>query len=500
MKKNILWVITVMTLMTGCAGRGQAGKDQEEVEVDDSASIALEETQDTVPQPVFASLLFDKSIIVYYWTDYQEPLTTQINPENYEDCHKEWERLERFRRNASAYTYLILEDGTTAKVTFREEHLLDPDGKPIEAGVIHHCPGIPNSGASYDLVEATNKLPEWGNGVIVTDDFLSNHRQLTLSKAPDLWDGCEPLPADIVKQLEKKYQMKAETTKLLRRIDNRYTYGTVQFKGEWKNAPKNKDYPDRRQCLAVNVLADGQKLYVNEEAGYYESEDYYGWNADDGGVYSGCPLIAAFEGNDGLTLYYYHPACESHNVGVFTLQGDRLMTTVSECFQSLVDEELPVWKKDIAEMQRIYVNEEPEKRSGVKFSKWAHVGIDYNNEWIWVAAEDESTAGALFIRDNDRFQLVTALDKDNQASRGMKGEVSYLCIEGPEGGSLWFKQIFTYRKGKQVDFFSCILDDGEMDSCALNGTEISPMEGEAFLQALPQLKALSDFALFRTIE
>jgi len=31
-------------------------------------------------------------------------------------------------------------------------------------------------------------------------------------------------------------------------------------------------------------------------------------------------------------------------------------------FQSLVDEETPVWKRDIAEMQKLYVDDNPHER------------------------------------------------------------------------------------------------------------------------------------------
>lgn len=477
--------IAVMTLMTGCTGRGQAGKSQADMAANDSADIAAEEQHDTVPQPMFVTALSDNDVLLYYWTGLNEPVKDEYNAEDFDAIHKDWVRQETFRRNAAAYTHLILSDGTACKVKFREEHITNPDGDTIEVGVIHYRPEVPNCGAYLDAVAQEIKASE--AGVIVTDEYLNSHQPLTVSDVDNSWENVTPMPTDIVKKLEQEYGMKASRSQLLSRIGEDYTYGYVQFKGEWKNAPKNRDFPDRRHCLAVDVLSDGQKLYVHEQKGYYESEDDFGWNVDDVGEYLGCSLIAAFQSNDGLSLCYYRAACESLTVGIFSAEGERLKETFETSYYSMIDEDIPVWKSDIAEMQRLFIASNPESLKGTRFTQWAHIAIDYSNEWIWMK-DAKADRGAIFQRKEGKFKLIAQLPPNRTPLVAHWNATDYLLIKETPGGDAWHNDLYVFANGELTDHFHSLCDADGIKVCEMNGQEVDPEIGQVYMNKLPEFQ------------
>ena len=497
MKKLIFVAVCAMAVMIGCKNKGQTAP----ADSKDSLTAVIDsiiEENDTTPLPMFLIGDDGKYMQMLYWISINEPDKEAYQNEcgtldGFETCHKSWELQDMFRRNAAQYTNLLVND-KTVKVKFIDEVLKDPDGNQPSIGQIHGREGIPSLCARFDFADAKNKGESGWGSVIVTDSYLQSRKRLTIKSCAN--DYVYPkLPDDIVKQLEKAYGMKANSSSKLNIIDNRYIHGTIEFKGEYKNAPKDKYDEDRKFALALEVLIDSGKVYKMEKLGYYSPEYGSTWNADADGYISN-DIVAAFEGPKGLELCYTHGAPESYCVGMIYLRDGKLIEHEYEMFQTLVDEETPVWKKDIAEMQKLFDADETTDVD-VKFTKWAHCYIDYSNEWIWLRDKDDAY-GAFFIRENGKFKLIAVETPKLKPSMGEKGDMHYLSISGSAGGPSIYSQIFGFKNGKQVEHFTALFVYGEIDGCELNGKELSKEAGQAYCDKLPESKEIN--AYFKDID
>jgi hypothetical protein len=276
-------------------------------------------------------------------------------------------------------------------------------------------------------------------------------------------------------------------------IGDRYIWGSLQFKGAYANAPKDPYDKDRKSALALDVVIDGEKVYVHEELGYYD--DNYGatWNADDDGEYVGCQIIEAFEGPKGLELCYRRDAPESTAVGMFYLRGEQLVQLTYETYHNMVDEQRPIWKSDLAKMQQLFLDADPNEYKGIKLTKWAHTFVDYSNDWLWLR-DQKDEYGAFFIRNDDgSFQLVAVETPRLKPSRMQKGDTSYLRISGSAGGPATYSEIYAFRNGKQVERFTALFVYGEIDDCSLNGKTLIKEEGQAYLDNLPEAQEMTAY-------
>lgn len=448
--------------------------------------------------PVFVTCLQNNYVMANYWTNLDDPNgLDEADKESLESLIKDWNRQETFRKNASAYTNLISQNGKGSKVKFRKELITDPDGNALWPGILHYHPDIPTCCAIYDVV-GPSEIEEFRHGVIVTDEYLNKHRLLPLSEIQSGWESETPLPAETVQALEQHYGMEANLSKQLCRIGDGYIYGFVQFKGEWKDAPKRQYQPDSKSCLAVDVLADGKELYVKEQIGYYESEADFGWNVDDEGLYSGYPVIAAFQGVEGPVLCCIHEAPESLWVGVYNAVDGRLDKEFVAGYQSMIDEEIPVWKSDIATMERLYYANDSENGRNTKFTQWGHVYVRNGGEIIWANNGGENLTGAIFQRRDGKLRLIAETARNRKPASGMKGDKGYLSVSGYAGGPSWYREIYVFQDGQLVETFNCLEVYGNIDGCTLNGVEISSEEGNAYIDNLPEFEALPHY--FNTME
>lgn len=486
MKNLVLFTLGAMAFITSCSSTSKKQADTAENTV---VGDSIVESQDDVLQPMFVIAENERTVMLHYWSYFEEPvLNLEENGDFFEDNHKSWAWQEQFRQNTSKYTTLIMEDGKGIfGVKYREEQTINPDGETICPGELHFRPECPNSGAYLDIVDEDIEIEGMNNGVIVSDDFLKSHKLLHMESNHRPWDNDNPLPANIIKQLEEEYQMKASRSYVLSRIDKKYTYGLLQFEGscDWKEAPDYMYDPNVKQCLAVDVLSDCEKLYVNERIGSYYSENDFGWNVDDGGIYSGRPIIAAFEGDDGsLTLCFHHNAAESFLVGIYATKGERLVEKFSTCYYSIIDEDKPVWKTEVAEMQRMYMEQDPAEHKNVKFTNWSQGYIDYDSEWIWIK-DDECSSSAIFLRIDGELRYITEVGQNQKPTRGIKDDINYLRISGSAGGPAWNIEIYAFRNGEIIERFNCLEVAGELESCFLDGVQISIKEGQDYLYGLP---------------
>lgn len=483
--------ICVMAVMISCKNKGQTApadsKDSLEAVID-----SIIEENDTTPLPMFLIGGDGKYRHMLYWTTIEEPQKSEGEEEYYENYHKSWELQEMFRRNAALYTNLLIGGDKVTKVKFVDEVLKDPDGNTPSIGQIHGREEIPSLCARFTYASPKDKNGDdsgWGS-VIVTDSYLNTRRLLSIKSCAKNSDYPK-LDADVIKQLEKEYGMKARTSSKIAVIDNRYIHGTVEFEGEYKNAPKDPNDDDRKFALAVELLIDSTKVYKLEKLGYYSPEWGTAWNADADGYISN-DIVAAFEGPKGLELCYTHSAPESYCVGMIYLRDGKLIEHEYDMFQSLVDEETPVWKRDIAEMQKLYVDDNPHEREDVKFTKYSFVYFDYDNQWIWMRDQQDEN-GAFFLKKDDKFKLIAVETAKMKPSYANKDGVGYLRLSGSAGGPSQYVEIYTFKDGKRTEYFTALLVAGEIDGCSLNGRDISVGAGQAYLAKLPQFKEITAF-------
>ena len=495
MKKICFVAICLMALVISCKQKGQTAP----ADGSDSLTAVIDsiiEENDSTPMPMY--LMYNdegRYMLMLYWTNIEEPKKAEDDNEYFDDWHQSWALQEMFRHNAAEYTNLLTDNGI-AKVKFVDEVLKDPDGNTPSTGEIHGRDDIPSLCARFEYVNKKDMTGDMG-GVVVTDSYLKTRKRLDIKYDQSEWNKPTPLPDAAVKKLEKRYGMKVESMRLMATFGEDYVWGKLQFKGECKNAPKNKYDPDMRQSLALDVLIKGDEVFANEDYGYYD-ESGSTWNADDDGEYVGCNILAAFEGPKGLELFYRRNAPESVALGMFYQRGDQLIQHCYEIYHVMIDEEIPVWKKDFAEMKKLFLADDPHENKDVDLTKWAHCYIDYDNEWIWLRdAKDEY--GAIFIRDdNGKFKLIATETPKLKFSRMSKGDTYYLLLSGSAGGPSTYSEVFAFKNGKQIEHFNALFVYGEIDGCELNGRELSKEAGQAYYDNLPESKTFDVY--FHDIE
>ena len=496
MKKLMLVAICAMAVMISCKNKGQTAP----ADSNDSLNAVIDsiiEENDTTPLPMFLIGNDSKYMQMLYWADVEEPKKGDDDDDYFEVSHKRWELQEMFRRNAALYTNLIVGGDKITKVKFIDEVLKDPDGNRPSIGQIHGRDEIPSLCARFDYANAKDKKGEgsgWGT-VIVTDSYLNTRRLLPLKSCAKNYEYPK-LDAAVVKQLEKEYGMKARSSSKIAIIDNRYIHGTVEFEGEYKNAPKDPDDPDRKFGLAVELLIDSAKVYKLEELGYYSPEWGTTWNADADGYISN-DIVAAFEGPKGLELCYTHGAPESFCIGMIYLRDGKLIEHQYEMFQTMVDEEIPVWKRDIAEMRKLYVDDSPNEREDVKLTKYAFFYLDYDNQWIWMRDQQDEN-GAFFLKKDGKFKLIAVETPKMKPSTAEKDGVGYLRLSGSAGGPSQYVEIYAFKDGKRKEYFTALFVAGEIDGCGLNDRDISVEAGKAYLAKLPKFEEMPGY--FKNIE
>ena len=486
MKKLMLLAICAMAVMISCKQKGQTAP----ADSTDSVTAVIDsiiEENDTTPMPMFLMGEDAQYALMLYWSNIEEPKKNEEYPEYFEAEHQRWALQDMFRRNKEQYTNMLMDD-KFVKIKFIDEVLKDPDGDLPSTGEIHRKE-IPSLCARFDFANPKDKKKtdygyNWGT-VIVTDAYLQSRKLLPIKSFEHEWDKEDPLPATVVKQLEQRYGMQAMRSELMCNIGDSCQYGSIQFKGEYKNGPK-EGYDEERKCaLALDVLICGDKIYANEQYGYMFSETDYSWNADDEGRYVGCNLLAAFEGPKGLELCYYRGAPESSTVGMFYLRNSKLIEHEYECYHNMVDEQPPVWRSDIAEMRRLYLANDPQEHKGTQLTKYGHCFIDYDNEWLWMR-DSLDQHGAFYLRKDGKLQLIAVETPRLKPTRMEKGGIYYLQLSGSAGGPATYAEIHAFKDGRQIETFTVLSIYGEIDECSLNGKTISKEAGQAWLDKLPK--------------
>jgi hypothetical protein len=176
---------------------------------------------------------------------------------------------------------------------------------------------------------------------------------------------------------------------------------------------------------------------------------------------------------------------------MFYIRGGQLIKHLYETYHNMIDEEEPVWKSDLAEMEKMVIKTNPGEYKGLHFTKWTHVWIPYGpDEVIWIH-DKKDEYGAFFSRDDKgQFHLIAMETPRQKPSKVSKDNTGYLVLSGSAGGPATFTEMIGFKNGQQADHFTVLKIAGEIDECSHNGKTISNEEGQAFLNGLPEMEKM----------
>ena len=261
--KKVFWLaLCMMTVVYGCKNKGKAGSPENDN--DEAIEASVDGNGDHVPMPMFLITADEHYRMMLYWIGVEEPVKTDDTEEYFDEVFSSWKIQEQFRKHAAEYTNLLA-GNKYVKVRYVDEVLKNPDGNPASVGEIHGRPQIPAQCARFELVNPKDADEENIGWIIVTDSYLKSRKRLDI-KLPT-GEDYPPLPSSVVKKLEKQYGMKALRSTKGGVIGGRYTFGSLQFEGEYK-VPLS-DENDDQKSLALEVLIDGDDVYTVEKVGYY---------------------------------------------------------------------------------------------------------------------------------------------------------------------------------------------------------------------------------------
>ena len=475
MKKIIFVALAAMlTLACGNKGKSADAADGDSLAVD---STVAEAAPDTTPKPMFLYALGNNYMQMVYWTGVKEPQKTKDNAEYFDESHHYWALQEGFRRNAAQYTKMLI-SSKLVDIKYIGESLKNPDGEEMYGGELHGRESIPSPGLRYAFANDKDKRKDLGGFyIVVTESYLQSRKLLDMKSVNN-----QRMPKEVVKQLETEYKMKASRSKLVCKTD-RYSYGIVQFEGAYRT---KKEYGETRQtALALEVLTDGDKVYSYPVEGYYEPKLGPTWNVDDDGEYIPS-YITAFEGPNGLECCYEHGAPESLTVGMFYIVNGKMVMEEYEMYHVLIDENVPLWKKDIAQMRKLYEAKDRDNKN-YKLTKYRYLYLDndYDHPQVWMRAADDKH-GAIFINTNGKWQLIgTEDERTGVVFRQTRNNVGYLQFGTPAGGPSWYTQMFEISKGRILHRFNVLEVYGEIDECHLDGKALSKEQGRQYIDNLP---------------
>ena len=473
----MMLALGALMLMAGCKDKGRATA--EVAAASDSTGTKGQPAvapNDTTPLPMFLCCFDKEHMQVAYWYQLEKPKNTENeSEEQFRKSHEEWYVQDAVRRNRALYTKLFLDEKNIVDIRYAGEVLTTPDGNEAYYGTLHSRASIPMQGLRYELTDPDVEIDNLEGAllVMVTDDYLKSRKQLECTYD----EQTKAFPPSVLEKLEKQYGMTVSQSMMVCHIDGRYDFGMVQFK------PKDK------QVLALEVLVDGSQVYSYPVKGYYESETSFGWNVDDEGEYNPSSIEMAFMGPHGLELCYKRFCVESLGVGLFRLHDGQFTREQYTLYQyNIPDEKAPLWKRDAAQMRKLYLEHDPHENKGRELTKYFFVDIDNDGfEEYWLRDKDEKQ-GALFTCRQGKIALIGIDDGRRQVSfRRGKGGTGYAVIAGSAGGPSMYYEVYKIDHSQVTQRFTALEIYGEMSECTLNGNKISPERGTKYLKSLPKV-------------
>ena len=478
---RFLLTVAAALLLAGCGNKTVKGGDSDSLAVANSTEAAVQST----PMPMFLYYFKPSAMQVVYWTETEEPVKSEDNAEYFDSWHDTWAQQEMVRRNAKDYTKMLIGGNKLVDIKALDEVLTNPDGEKMYSGELHSRPSIPAPGMRFALVnESDAPEREWDYGelfVILPKDYLASRKMLNIVYIEEE----KPLPKEVVKKMEQRYGMKATRSVANCTIAGRYTFGGMQFDGEYKAVKKDKG-DDSKHALALELLIDGDSIMVLEKIGYYEESYGPTWNADDGGEYFVSTVMAAFEGPDGLELCYEHGAPESRTVGMITMTNGQLEENEYVCYHALIDEQTPLWKKDVAKMQQLY-QEDDSDDDKVDLTRYDFIDIDDDGyEEVWMRGKDDKHGAFFTYRDGETALIGVESARKSPTFFQASDKHGFLRLSGPAGGPSWYTEIYELKNSRVVHRITMLEIYGEIDEAGMDDHDMSKEDCEKYVKALPQ--------------
>ena len=476
MKRILLFALAALT-WAACGNKTTKADDADSTAVSDSAAIA-EEQNDTTPLPMFLYYMNPSYMQTVYWTGVEQPKKDKDNADYFDGIYASWSLQEMSRRNAAGYTKMQM-GGKWVDIKYIGELLKNPDGEVMYGGELHGRSSIPSPGLKYAFVnpkDAPKKDYDYGEFyLIVHQDYLASRKMLKCT----YMESEKPLPQAVVKKMEQQYNMKAKRSQFCAKMEGGYTQGYIQFDGEYKGAPKdpNRDF---KSALALELIIKGDTIYTEEVLGYYDEESKTcTWNADDGGDYCSVGIHAVFEGPKGLEICYERGAPESRTVGMWFLHDGKIDNLQYECYHSMIDEQTPLWKKDIAQMRKLFA-----ASSKGTLTKYQFLYLDDDNiEEIWMRSQDDK-CGAIFTFKDRKPQLI-AIEDDKTGIAFYQGNGKGAIQITSENGNFKTTKLYVIKGSQVIERFSMQDLDGEITDSKLNGKTLTKWEAADYLDKTP---------------
>jgi len=490
MKKLAILTLCLLALTTACNNMGKtaAGTDGDSVVVD---YVEVADT-DSVPMPVFLYYMTPEHMQVVYWIEMQEPTREGYGVNgmlaSFEQSHASWVVQDMARKYAKGYTKLLSE-GKYFNIKYIGETLTDPDGKEMFGGELHSKVTIPSPGLKYAFPDTSKAVKADYNEMflILHDDYLKSYKMLRQKQLSD-WENEKPFPKAVEQQLEKKYGLTVKRSMQSVRLGDRYAYGIVQF------------YPKGKKVLALEVLTDSSRVYAIPIEGSYDRnyENSY-WNVDDGGVYSPSDVLGAFEGPGGLQVYVVHQSPESWTTGMFKLHEGAFQYQQYAVYHAMVDEQSPLWEKDLAQMRKLYLAEDPNENALYTLEKYDVIDVDEDGiEEFWLRDNDDRH-GAIFTSKGGKVELIgTENGRMELSFLQTRDGVGYVKVSGSAGGPMLYTQVIEIKNSKVRHRVATLETNGVINECTFDGKPYDTEEGAAYINALPE--AHKPFVYFKEID
>ena len=493
MKKSLIVAIGALALMAAC--KGNKTEPQDSTTTDSLTTDSIIAMADTTPPPAFLYYYSPDNMTVLYWRNVESPDFTADTEEDKairDEMMANWQLQDRIRRNAATYTRLYLDNEHYETVSYVDEQLKNPDGGDLPYGIIHNQWNR-GAGLNYAFKNPNNELfkqVEYGGlFVLISDLYLKTHKMLDIEGfgSDDEEEYKEyPMPKDILDKLTKQYGLKVDRSVKYCLIGKRYIYGVVQFK------------PKGDKVMALDVIYDQKddKLYLREDEAPYNKEDNNStWNVDDGGIFYCSDIAMAFDGPNGLEIAFTDSAPESLTMGLLFLSGKEIKRVDYDSFYVYVDEGKPFWKKDFAELVKLYNADDHDNKYNT-LTKWAWIDIDNDDiDEIWLR-DKEGKAGAFFSMKDGKPKLICT------EGNGMTATVydGHICISGPAGGPSYYYANYILEKSRLAHTFTRLEIYGDLSEAHLDGREMSADEAGEYFNKLSNKVHWQNEPYFQSID
>jgi hypothetical protein len=147
----------------------------------------------------------------------------------------------------------------------------------------------------------------------------------------------------------------------------------------------------------------------------------------------------------------------------------------------MIDEQTPLWKKDIAQLRKLYLTDSNARKEH-PLTKYRFLDIDGDDiEEIWMRDKDDNI-GALFTFKDRKPQLIAVETEKMKAMFYQPvNKKGYVKIAGPAGGPSYATELYAIKGSQVVERFAMMELEGEITDAELNGKTLTKWEAADYL-------------------